>query len=139
LFLSSLCTNDVMCYFPTMTLMLWLIINYILSCVHHVWWLPWILVFIPLLTLNRIGCVMVSVLATSVVDRGFEPRSDQTKDFNINICCFSAQHVALRSKSKDWSDRIKQDNMSSEWGDMSTHKLLLQRASSKKIQLRVLV
>ena len=139
MFLSSLCTNDVMCYFPTMTLMLWLIINYILSCVHHVWWLPWILVFIPLLTLNRIGCVMVSVLATSVVDRGFEPRSDQTKDFNINICCFSAQHVALRSKSKDWSDRIKQDNMSSEWGDMSTHKLLLQRASSKKIQLRVLV
>ena len=46
---------------------------------------------------------MVSMLATSVVDRGFKSRSDQTKDFNINICCFSAQHVALRSKSKDWS------------------------------------
>ena len=30
---------------------------------------------------NCIDGVMVSVLATSVVDRGFEPRSGQTKDF----------------------------------------------------------
>ena len=29
---------------------------------------------------NRIGGVMVSVLASSAVDRGFEPRSGQTKD-----------------------------------------------------------
>jgi hypothetical protein len=29
---------------------------------------------------NRIGDVIVSVLDSSVVDRGFEPRSDQTKD-----------------------------------------------------------
>jgi hypothetical protein len=29
---------------------------------------------------NRIGCVMVSVLASSAVDRGFEPLSGQTKD-----------------------------------------------------------
>ena len=39
---------------------------------------------------NRIGDVMVSVLAPSVVDRGFEPRSRQTKDYEIGICCFSA-------------------------------------------------
>jgi hypothetical protein len=46
---------------------------------------------------------MVSVLASSVVDRGFEPQSDQVKDFKIGIrimcpsratclladCCFS--------------------------------------------------
>jgi hypothetical protein len=32
------------------------------------------------LTLNRIGGVMVSVLAFSVLDRGFEPRSGKTKD-----------------------------------------------------------
>ena len=30
---------------------------------------------------NRIGGVMVSVLTSSAVDRGFEPRSDQTKDY----------------------------------------------------------
>ena len=37
---------------------------------------------------NRIGGVMVSVLASSAVDLGFEPRSGQTKDYNIGICCF---------------------------------------------------
>ena len=39
---------------------------------------------------NRIGGVMVSVLASSVVDHGFEPRSGQTKDYKIGICRFSA-------------------------------------------------
>jgi len=31
-------------------------------------------------------CIMISVLALSAVDRGFEPRSDQIKDYNISIC-----------------------------------------------------
>jgi hypothetical protein len=42
--------------------------------------------------LSRICGVMVSVLASSVVDCGFEPRSGQTKDNEIGICCFSAKH-----------------------------------------------
>ena len=41
---------------------------------------------------------MVSVLASGAVDRGFEPRSNQTKDYKIGICCFSAKHAALRRK-----------------------------------------
>ena len=41
--------------------------------------------------LKRIGDVMVSVLASSVVDCGFEPYSGQTKDYEIGICCFSAK------------------------------------------------
>ena len=45
---------------------------------------------------NRIGGVMVSVLAWNAVDRGFESRSGQTKDYEIGICCFSAKHAALR-------------------------------------------
>ena len=60
---------------------------------------------------------MVSVLASSAVDRGFEPRSDQTKDYKISICCFSAKHAALRRKNEDRLAR-NQDNVS-EWGDMS--------------------
>jgi hypothetical protein len=44
---------------------------------------------------------MVSMLASSAVDRAFEPWSGQTKDYNIGICCFSTKHTALRSKSKD--------------------------------------
>ena len=74
--------------------------------------------------INRIDGVMVSVLASSAVDRGFEPRSGQTKDYESGICCFSAKHVALRRKSKDWLAR-NQDNVS-EWGDMSIRELLFQ-------------
>jgi hypothetical protein len=55
---------------------------------------------------NRIGGVMVSVLTSSEVDRGFESRSDQTKDYKIGICCFSAKHAALRRKNKDGLARI---------------------------------
>jgi hypothetical protein len=40
----------------------------------------WSLIFL-LRWKNRIAGVMVSVLASSVVDRGFEPRLGQTKDF----------------------------------------------------------
>jgi hypothetical protein len=34
---------------------------------------------------NRISGEMVTVLASSVVDRRFEPRSGQTKDYKIGI------------------------------------------------------
>ena len=74
--------------------------------------------------LNRIGGVMVSVLASSVVDCEFEPRSGQTKDCKIGICCFSAKHATLRRKIKDWLAR-NQENVC-EWGDMSISGLLFQ-------------
>jgi hypothetical protein len=45
---------------------------------------------------NRICGVMVGVLDSST----FEPRSGQTKDYKIGICCFSAKHTVLRRKSK---------------------------------------
>ena len=67
---------------------------------------------------------MVSILASSAVDRAFEPWSGQTKDYNIGICCFSTKHAALRSKSKDWLAR-NQNNVS-EWSDMSIRALLFQ-------------
>ena len=80
---------------------------------------------------------MVRVLTSSVVDRGLEPLSGQTKDYKIGICCFSTKHAALRRKSKDWLAR-NQNNMS-EWSDMSNRGLLFQWASTIKIQLSVLV
>jgi hypothetical protein len=73
---------------------------------------------------NRIHGVMVSMLTSSVVDRGFEPWSGQTKDYKIGMCCFSAKHVALRRKSKEWLAR-NQDNVC-EWSGMSTRRLLFQ-------------
>jgi hypothetical protein len=44
----------------------------------------------------------VIVLASSAVNHEFEPLSGQNKNYTNGICCFSAKHVALRRKSKDW-------------------------------------
>ena len=86
---------------------------------------------------NRITVVIVGVLAPSVVDRVFEPRSGQTKNYKIGMCCFSTKHTTLRSKSKVWLAH-NQNNVS-EWSDKSTRGLLFQRANTIKIQLSVLV
>jgi hypothetical protein len=67
---------------------------------------------------------MVSVLASSVVDRWFEPLLGQTKDYKIGICCFYAKHASLRRKNKDWLAR-NQDNLS-KWDDTSNRGLLFQ-------------
>lgn len=47
---------------------------------------------------NRSGHVMVTMLPSSAVDRGY---------YKICICCFSAKQALLRSKNKHWLARIK--------------------------------
>ena len=64
--------------------------------------------------LNSIGGVIVSIL---ILNYGFDPWSHQIKDYEIGICCFSTEHAALRSRSKDWLAH-------SQWSDMSYHELL---------------
>ena len=64
---------------------------------------------------------MVSVLASSAVDRGFKPWLGQTRDYKFGICCFSAKHAALSRKRKDWLAETQ--NNVSEWSDMSTRGL----------------
>jgi cytochrome c biogenesis protein CcdA len=54
-----------------------------------------------LILMYCIGGVIVSVLASSAVDRGFDPRSGQTKNYKIGICCFSSKHLALKIKSNN--------------------------------------
>ena len=83
-----------------------------------------ITIFIFLYLGNSIGGVMVRVLTSSAVDRGFEPRLGPTKDYKIGICCFSAGHAVIRRNSKHWM-AWNQDNVS-KWGDMSTHRQLFQ-------------
>ena len=51
--------------------------------------------------MNRISDVMVSMLASSAVDRGFQSQLGQTKDYKIGICCFSAKHAGEKAKI-DW-------------------------------------
>jgi hypothetical protein len=67
---------------------------------------------------------MVIVLDCSEVDRGFDSRSDQTKDYEMCFCCFFDNHSALNSQSNDWMDWNQNDV--SEWSDMSTRRLSFQ-------------
>ena len=52
--------------------------------------------------LNRIGNVVVNMITSSTVYHRIDPRSGQSKDYDIGICCNSVKHTALRSKIKDW-------------------------------------
>ena len=71
---------------------------------------------------------MICMLTSSAVDCGFEPRSGQTKDYKIDICCFFAKHLTLRRTRKDWL-AWNQDNVS-EWSDMSSLTVLTKWISS---------
>ena len=68
--------------------------------------------------------IMVGMLDSIAVYRGFEPQSGQTKNNKIDFYCFSAKHVAFRRKSKDWLT-WNQNNLS-KWNNMSTHGQLSQ-------------
>jgi hypothetical protein len=67
---------------------------------------------------------MARVLASSVIDGGFEPQLGHTKDYAIGICCLSTKHASAWRKSKDRLAR-NQDNVS-DWCDMSLRALLFQ-------------
>jgi hypothetical protein len=108
----------VMCWLPV--LLISTVALFLSSCVLFLY-----------INLDRIAGIMVSGLASSAVDRGFEPRSDLAKDYKIGICWFSAKHSALRRKSKYWLAR-NQNNVS-EWGDLHIRGLLFQWASTIKI------
>jgi hypothetical protein len=83
---------------------------------------------------NHIGGVMVRVLASNAVDRGFDTQSGQTKDYKIGIRCFSANYkqAALRRKSKDWLVR-NQDNLSERATSLSTDCCFSEQALQKSI------
>jgi hypothetical protein len=51
-----------------------------------------------------------------MVDRGFERRSGQTKDYKLVFVAYPQKHATLNRKSKDWLTR-NQDNVS-KWSDM---------------------
>ena len=68
--------------------------------------------------INHIGGVMVSLFDSGVVDRAFETWSGQSKDYKIDICCFSDKHSAFRSRNKDWL--VGNHNNFPEWRNMST-------------------
>jgi len=87
-----------------------------------------------LFIIDRIGSVIVNVLALGVVVSEFEPQFDQTKDYNIWIFCFSAKHSI-----RGWQHILAGcRNLDNEWIDMSTRGLMIQRVGTIRIQLSVL-
>jgi hypothetical protein len=50
------------------------------------------------------------------------------EDYKIDIFCFSAKHIVLRSKSTDWL--VWNNDNVWERSDMSTHELLFQWADN---------
>ena len=72
------------------------------------------LIFNFSILLNRIDGVVVRVLAFSTPDHGFDPQSDQTKDYKIGNSCFSTKYATLRRKRK--SLLVRKQNSVSEWG-----------------------
>jgi hypothetical protein len=62
-----------------------------------------------------------------------ETQSGLTKNYKIDICCFSFKHAALRRKSKDWLAR-NLDNVL-EWSNKSTHKNPIKRVGLVSLKL----
>jgi hypothetical protein len=69
-----------------------------------------------------ISVVMVSILALSVVDCRFEPRSSQTKDYKIGICCYHVKNKLILSAISC------QEQVNFLWNDDGVHFVLDQHA-----------
>jgi hypothetical protein len=82
---------------------------------------------------------MINVPISSAEDRVFEAWSGQAKDYEIEMCCFSAKHAALRRNNNDWL-ALNQDNLP-EWSEMSirTRQLFQWVNNIKKNKKNVLV
>ena len=58
---------------------------------------------------------MVSMLASSAVDRGFEPRSGQTKDYKISVFKLNNNHSLTCSPFTDMSWRWRSEGTPLRW------------------------
>ena len=67
---------------------------------------------------------MASMLASNVVDRGFDRWSDQTKDYKNRYVLLLNKNTQDKGVRADWLTR-NQENVF-EWSDMSTNGLLSQ-------------
>ena len=76
----------------------------------------YVVIILPQDIINYIGGVMVSVLASSVVDRWFKAQLGQTKVYEIGICFFS--------NIKEKEQRLVGSESGYEWEDMSIHVLV---------------
>ena len=73
---------------------------------------------VPTTTSNGIAGVMINVFVSCEVCRGFEPRSDQTKDCTFGMC-----RISFPLGTHYYGVAASQINVS-DWNDISTHRLL---------------
>ena len=52
--------------------------------------------------INHRSPVMISMLASGVVDRGCESRSGQTTDYDFSIFCFFTKHPTVRRQDNGY-------------------------------------
>ena len=73
-------------------------VTFVISIVQRkiIW--QFLLTYLPII--NQIGGVIVNVLVSSAVDRGFE-RTGQIKVYIIGICCISTTHAPIKRKSQN--------------------------------------
>jgi hypothetical protein len=79
--------------------------------------------FVQLVNYNCISGVIACLFASSVLDRGFEPRSDQIRNYKIGICHLSAMYSASRTKRTKTGIQNR-DNVS-EWNYTSITRTLV--------------
>jgi heme exporter protein D len=103
----QLTTGSVVC-------LLWLCLFVIVVIVVFVCYCFFLFLCVCISSLCVVCGVMVSVLASSVIVGGFEPRSRQTRDYIIDMSCFSAKNAALRRKTGWLGIRISADCFFSE-------------------------
>ena len=60
--------------------------------------------------------ILISVIFWNAVDHAFDPWSE-IKDYEIDICCFSAEQTTLKTKIKDL---LAQSQDMSKWNDRSS-------------------
>jgi hypothetical protein len=61
------------------------------KCLHMDSWFETIIT-------HSLSMITANMLAANVLDRDFEPRSEQTKDYNISISCCSVKHSPIKCK-----------------------------------------
>ena len=83
---------------------------------------------------DLIGGLRINVLSSSVVDRGFDPKWGETKNYKIGICCFFSNHATLRIKREKKLTDLPRNQYESDWdwSNMSTRALLYQGARDIK-------
>jgi len=86
--------------------------------------------------MNHISSILYvcNLIDGVMVNRGFEPRSGQTNDYKIDICCcIFAKYGALRSKRRAKTGCHGIRIMCLEWSD----RLLFQWAPTIKIKIQL--